>query len=87
MFRCGARSEAVKLYKTVVTPVVMCRSETWSVVGMAMKRLNTWEGKILRSLYGLVVEQGTWRIRTNQELWRLHKDLDVVEDIKKKILE
>jgi hypothetical protein len=53
---------------------------------MGMRRQGTWEGKILRSLYGLVVEQETWRIRTNQELWKLHKDLDVVEDIEKKRL-
>jgi hypothetical protein len=38
-------------------------------------------------IYGLVVEQRTWRIRTNQELWKLYKGLDVVGDIKKKRLE
>jgi hypothetical protein len=36
-----------------------------------MKKLNTWERKILRRIYGPVVEQGIWRIRTNQELWVL----------------
>jgi hypothetical protein len=45
---------------------------------MDMKRLNTWEGQILRRIYELRVEQGTWKIRNNQELRKLHKDLDVV---------
>ena len=36
---------------------------------------------------GPVVEQGKWRIRTDQELSELYKDLDLVGDIKKQILE
>ena len=32
-------------------------------------------------------EQGIWKIRTNQELRELHKDLDTVANIKKKRLE
>jgi len=38
-------SEAVKVYKMVMTPFVVCRSETWSVAGMGMRGLDTWEGK------------------------------------------
>jgi hypothetical protein len=34
-----------------------------------------------------VVQQGIWRIRTNQDLRELHKDLDTVANIKKKRLE
>jgi hypothetical protein len=77
-------SKAVKIHKRVVTPVVVRRSVTWPVTGMDMKRINTWQGKILSSIYGLVVEQGTWRIRANQELWKLPKDIEVVGDFKKK---
>jgi hypothetical protein len=50
---------------------------------MKMKRLNTWEKKILRRICGPMVDQGIWRIRTNQELRELHKDLDIVTDILK----
>jgi hypothetical protein len=52
-----------------------------------MKRLNAWERKILRCMYGPVVEQGKWRIDTNNELWELYKDLDTVADVKKKRME
>jgi hypothetical protein len=34
-----------------------------------------------------VVEQGIWRIRTNQELRELYKDLDIVADMTIKKLE
>jgi hypothetical protein len=54
---------------------------------MDMKRLGTWERKILRWIYRPMVKQGIWRIRTNQELRELYKYLDIVADIKKKRLE
>jgi len=49
-----------------------------------MKRLNTWEREMFRKIYGPVVEQGIWRIRTNHELRELYKDLDIVVNIKRK---
>jgi len=41
--------------------------ETWVMAEMDMKRMGTWETKVLR-IHRLVVEQGIWQIRTNQEL-------------------
>jgi len=57
------------------------------VTEIGTKRQSTWERKILRRMYGPVVEQGICRIRTNEELRALYKDLDIAADIKKKILE
>jgi hypothetical protein len=48
---------------------------------MDMKRLIHGRGKILRRLYGLVVEKLIWRIRTNKEMRELYTDLDIVADI------
>jgi hypothetical protein len=45
----------------------------------------TWERKILRRVHGPVVEQGIWRVRTEQELRQLYKDSDIVADLKKKL--
>jgi len=71
----------------MVKPIVLFGSETWAVTEKDMIRLGTWERKMLR-MYGPVVEQGClWRIRTNQELKELYKDLDIIADIKKEILE
>jgi hypothetical protein len=42
---------------------------------------------MLIRIYGPVVEQEMWRIRTNQELRELCKDLNIVTNIKKKKLE
>jgi hypothetical protein len=52
----------------------VCVQFSWPVSKVDMKRLNTWERKILGRIYELVIEQGSWRMRTNQELCKLHKD-------------
>jgi hypothetical protein len=36
-------------------------SETWTVSEMDVKRLGTWERKMLRGIHGPVIEQGIWR--------------------------
>jgi len=43
--------------------------------------------EIIRRIYRPVVEQGMWRVRTDQELGELCKDLDIVADIKRKRFE
>jgi hypothetical protein len=53
---------------------------------MDMKGLGTWERKILRRICAPATDQGIWRIKTNQEMRELYKDLDIVADIKKKRL-
>ena len=60
----------------MVKPAVVFRSETWAVPEMDMKRLGTGEREILR-IHGPVVEREKWRIRTEQELRELYKDLDL----------
>jgi hypothetical protein len=61
-------------------------SEAWAMAEMDMKRLSTWDRKILR-IQGPVVEQGIWKVRTNQELRKLYKDLDTVAHINMKRLD
>jgi len=39
-----------------------------------MKSQSILEKNILRMVYGLVVEQGIWKIITNQELWERCKN-------------
>jgi hypothetical protein len=42
----------------------------------------TWEGKILRKIYGPTKENGQWRIKTNLELTTKCKSQDIVTVIK-----
>jgi hypothetical protein len=68
-----------------VKPVAVNGSATWPVIEADNERQNTCERKILR-VYRPVAEQAICRIRTNQELLELYKDLDIVADIKKESL-
>ena len=52
------------------TPVVH-GSETWPVTEMESCRMNTWDSKIIKRIYGPVEEHGVWSKRTNQEMWEL----------------
>jgi hypothetical protein len=46
------------MYKKKMKPAVVVGRETWAVAEMDMRRMGTWERKILRSMYGPEVEQG-----------------------------
>jgi hypothetical protein len=72
-------SVKVKVYKTTVNPAVVFGCETWSVAEMDIKRLSVWE----RTINGPVVKQGMWRVKTDEELRKLYKDLDIVADVRK----
>jgi hypothetical protein len=52
------KAVSIKMYSTIVKPVVAYGSEISPMTEMDMKRLNTWDRKILR-IYGPVVEQET----------------------------
>jgi hypothetical protein len=75
-----------KLHQTVLKPTVMFGCEAWSMTEKDKTRLNIWERKILRKVYGPVTEQGVWRIRRNEELRELIKAPELVADINRKQL-
>jgi len=62
------------------------RSETEVVIEMETIRLSIWEREIFRKMYGLALVQGIWRIRGNQALRELYRELDIAAEIKKKRL-
>jgi hypothetical protein len=46
------------------------------------EKLRTFERRILRRIYGPACENGVWRIKYNDELYGLCKDLHIVRVIK-----
>ena len=85
VFRSKNISKRTKkvIYKTIIRPVVMYSSETWTMTKSIEALLNTWERKVLRKIYGAVQDLDGWRSRTNEELYTLYKDPTVVAEIKK----
>ena len=77
----------IRIYKTIIKPAVVYGSESWTISERVASMLATWERKILRKIYGPTKDKGTWRIRTNQEIYDLYKDNDIVIDIKVRRIE
>jgi NADH:ubiquinone oxidoreductase subunit B-like Fe-S oxidoreductase len=81
------RAQQLKL-RSIKFGVTSCSagSETWAKTEVDSKRRGKWERKMLRRIHGLMIEQGIWRMRTNEELREVYKNLDVVTDVNKKRL-
>ena len=60
------------MYQVLVTPVVTYVCETWVLKENTKLKLQVFERKVLRRIYGPTKENdGTWRINSNEELNRL----------------
>ena len=71
----------IKLYKTLIRPVLACGSETLSSK-CDEDILGVFERKILRAIFGPTNDNGEWRIKYNNELYTLCKESDTVTYIK-----
>jgi hypothetical protein len=72
----------MKIYKTLIRPVVIYGSETWTLTSEIENVLRTFERKILRKIFGPVQDRRGWRIRYDEEPEELIKNEDIVRFIK-----
>ena len=70
------------LYKTLIRPVVTYGSESWCMTSKEEQILLTFERKILRTIFGPVLDQNRWRRRFNHELMELCKEPNISRFIK-----
>ena len=62
----------MKLYWSIIRPIVTYACETWVLKGTIKTNLMVLERKVLRRIFGPTKERdGTWRIKTNDELDKL----------------
>ncbi|PSN38156.1 hypothetical protein C0J52_25847 [Blattella germanica] len=81
------RELKLKMYKTLIRPVVVYGCESWTLNSNDKHLLRIFEHKILRRIYGPVCgNNGEWRIRTNRKLEQLMKNEDIVRFIKSRRL-
>jgi hypothetical protein len=59
------RNIKLKLYLTLIRPIVTYGAETWAATENEPQKLLIFERKFLRKIYGPVKDQDNWRIRTN----------------------
>ncbi|XP_018576050.1 uncharacterized protein LOC108914683 [Anoplophora glabripennis] len=76
------QSLKIRIYKSMIRPIVMYASETWVLRKEEQDRLRVWERKILRNIYGGKEVNGMWERRTNNEIKELYKEPDIIGVIK-----
>ncbi|PSN54474.1 hypothetical protein C0J52_05530 [Blattella germanica] len=74
----------LKIFKTVVLPVILYGCETWTLTLREEKRLRLFENKVLRKIFGPKrdEETGEWRRLHNTELKDLYGKPDITRKIK-----
>jgi hypothetical protein len=79
------RSSKLKIYESLIRPIVIYGGEAWIVTNRDEQYLRIFERRILRKIFGPVQnEDGFWRIRMNHELNGLIKNTDTVRYVKSK---
>ena len=59
----------LQIYKSIIRPIVTYGCETWAMTVTEQNRLLIFERRVLGKIYGLTQDNdGTWRIKTNEEL-------------------
>jgi len=68
----------LKLYFSVIRPVVTYARETWILKETIINRLMVLERKIMRKIFGPTYENGSWRMKTNQEFDKIIKHKNII---------
>jgi len=74
----------IKIYRTVILPVVMYGCETWSLTLREERKLRVFENRVLRKIFGIRRDKvtGEWRRLHNEELNDLYSSPNIVQVIK-----
>jgi len=74
----------IKIYRTVILPVVLYGCETWCLTLQEERKLRVFENRVLRRIFGLRKEEVTmeWRRLHNEELIDFYSSPNIVRLIK-----
>jgi hypothetical protein len=66
-------SEKLKIYRTIILPVVLYGCETWSLTLREECRLRVFENRVLRRIFGPKRDEvtGEWKRLHSKELYAL----------------
>jgi hypothetical protein len=78
----------IKIYRTIMLPVVLYGREIWSLTLREVCRLRVFENKVLRRIFGPKRDEvtGEWRRLHNKELYALYSSRNIIRVIKSRRL-
>jgi hypothetical protein len=81
--RLLSKNTKIRVYRTVVLPVVLYVCETWSVTLREEQRLRVFENRVLRRIFGPKRDEATGELRTlhNEELNDLYSSPNIIRVI------
>ena len=69
----------LEIYKYIIRPTVTYGCETWAMTITEQNHILVFERRIFRKIYGPTLDSdGTWRIKTNEELETLIRKKNIV---------
>jgi len=82
--RLLSKNLKIKIYRTIILPVVLYGCETWSLTLREETKLRVFENMVLRRIFGPRWDEvtGEWRRLHNEELNDLYSSLSTVRVIK-----
>jgi len=74
----------IKIYRTIILPVVLYGCETWSLILKEERRLRVFENRVLRRVFGPKRDEitGEWRKLHNEDLRDLYSLPNIVQVVK-----
>jgi hypothetical protein len=82
--RLLSRNVKVKIYKTIILPLVLYGCEAWSLTLRKDHILSVFENKVLRRIFGPTRDEvaGEWRKLHNEELHIFYSSPNIIRQIK-----
>jgi hypothetical protein len=82
--RLLSKNIKIRLYRTVVSPVVLYGCETWSLTLREEQRLRVFESRVVRRIFAPKRDEATgeWRRLHNEELTDLYSSPNIIRVIK-----
>jgi len=80
--RLMSKRAKLKLYYSVIRPIVTYSCETWILKETIINKLLVFERKILRKIFGPNSGNGIWCIKINQELDEVIKRKNIINSIR-----
>jgi hypothetical protein len=82
--RLLSKNLKIRIYKTIIFPVVLYGCETWSLTLREEHRLRVFENRELRRIFGPKRDEvtGEWRKLHNEELRDLYSSPSIIRIIK-----